>query len=79
MTFHWRDGITFQRKFDGMVEMFVPVEPGGGDRGHLYHIPAAEWASIICAVSAEGETGQQYQNASIFHSFKGLIISVPNS
>lgn len=78
MAFHWKDGVTFERKTDGLVEMFVPLEYGT-DRGHLHHIPAAEWASIIAAVSAEGETAQQYQNAGLFHNFKGLVISVPNS
>ena len=66
MSFHWRDGITFLRKEDGLVEMFIPTEPHAST-GTVEHIPAAEWASIIAAVSAEGETGSQYQNALVFH------------
>ena len=69
--FHWKDGVTFERQDDGRVDMFVPEFPNGA-AGKKYHIPAAEWASIIAAVSADGETAKQYQNALVFHSFKGF-------
>lgn len=37
-------------------------------------IPAAEWASIIAAVSAAGETSGQYQNAQLFHNHEGVVV-----
>ena len=78
MAFHWQGGITLERVADGLVEMFIPTEPNDGT-GIKYHIPAAEWASIIAAVSAEGETALQYQNALAIHNFKGLVISAFNT
>lgn len=66
MAFHWRDGITFERKDDGRVDMFVPLV-ANGEAGTTHHIPAAEWASIIAAVSAIGETAEQYADALSFH------------
>lgn len=38
------------------------------------NIPAAEWASIIAAVSAIGETAEQYQNAQLFHNHEGVVM-----
>lgn len=74
MAFHWRDGVTFQRQDDGRVDMFVPLEPGS-DKGRLHHIPPDEWVSIIAAVSASGQTSEQYRNANLLHNFTGIIMS----
>jgi hypothetical protein len=62
--FHWRDGWYFKRLEDGAVRvMFVAGE-------YVYtrlHIPPNEWASIVCSVSAGGETGERYEAALQFH------------
>jgi len=57
--FHARDGWYFERQDDGSVKISAAV-----DRcTEQLILPAAEWASVVAAVSAEGETAQSYQQA----------------
>lgn len=66
MAFHWRYGIEFERLAGGDVRIsreFERVLASGP-----FEIPAAEWASIIAAVSAVGETAKQYTDALSFHN-----------
>jgi len=60
--FHWRDGWYFRRLEDGSVRIV-------SDYADLT-IPAAEWASIVCSVSADGETGERWHAAQDFHGRK---------
>ena len=58
-SFHWRDGIFFERRTDGSVRLRCC---------HIDKvIPAAEWASIIATMSLPGETSEAYQKAREFH------------
>lgn len=71
--YHWRDRIFWRRhREDGTV---VVTKWGGTEEGGVLNnvewelvIPEAEWRSIICSVSAEGETAEQYSDAHIFHN-----------
>lgn len=76
--FHWKDGWYFSRQDNGSVTMEHRVyEDEFNELGQrMYHynakvnIPAAEWASIVAAVSISGETAQSYQDALTFHNGK---------
>jgi hypothetical protein len=62
--FHWRDGWYFKRLDAGSVRVCHVV----GECLYLVlEIPENEWASIICSVSALGETGERWQQARNFH------------
>jgi hypothetical protein len=70
-SFHWRDGWFFTRLPGGYVEIrnhgtYETREPGKSGAITLT-IPAAEWASIVCSVSHEGETGERFSHALGFH------------
>lgn len=67
MAFHWRFGIEFERLAGGDVRLTMPGERYGAIESS-WTIPAAEWASIITAVSAVGETAEQYAIATVFHN-----------
>jgi len=66
--FHWRDGWYFKRLDDGTVR--VLLVHGQQIYQHLI-IPDNEWASIVCSVSADGETGERWQQARNFHGVSG--------
>jgi len=57
--FHWRDGWFFKRDAAGNV--IVTHE----DLQLI--IPAAEWCSIITAVSRDGDVARNYEKAKDFH------------
>jgi hypothetical protein len=66
--FHWTDGWYFKRLPDGSV----CIRKQGPDHQKVQFaesaiIPAAEWASIVCAVSKDGETGDRWNQAQDFH------------
>jgi hypothetical protein len=73
MTYHWHDGITFERQPNGDVHVTIPNHRYVNST-EVWVIPAAEWASIIAAVSAAGETAEQYRAAEAFHNFQGTSI-----
>ncbi len=62
--FHWRDGWYFSRNEDGSVRV-QQRSPGLSDT--TITIPAPEWASIVCSVSKDGETGERWNAAQDFH------------
>jgi hypothetical protein len=65
-SFHWRDGWHFRRGPQACVE----IVRAGTDRvsGQLIaSIPENEWASIVCSVSAKGETAERWTAAREFH------------
>lgn len=64
MMFHWQDGWTFERLENGAVHIRHEV------KGAVFVdlvIPAWHWASIIAAVSPQGETPETWQQARAFH------------
>ena len=69
--FHWRDGWFFKRLEDGSVEVRRhlpnPKVKGATDIFQMMTIPAAEWSSIVCSVSKEGETRERWDAAQDFH------------
>lgn len=74
MTFHWTMGWYFSRLPNGDVEVRNhgnfekpdPNHPPGDGRTTLV-IPAPQWASIVCSVSRDGETGERWNAAQDFH------------
>lgn len=66
--FHWRRGMYFRRQQDGTVEVIQTVNEGKTDEIEWSReIPPSEWASIVAAVSYQGETGDTYRTALGFH------------
>lgn len=65
--FHWRNDIYFKRLPDGVVRVRRFEFFNGTPHAKDWIIPAAEWASIVCSVSADGETGARWNAAQDFH------------
>lgn len=63
--FHWRGGLFFKREPDGSVQIFRSANDT--DIFVIASIPAPEWASVVCSVSREGETGERWDAAQMFH------------
>ena len=61
--FHWRDGWFFHRQPDGSVRVMHRETPTSEWLKSDITIPAMEWASIVCSVSANGETGERWNDA----------------
>ena len=73
--FHWSRGMYFRRLQDGTVEVTQTKDGGKTDDIEWQReIPPSEWASIVAAVSHQGETGYTYRTALGFHgcSYEGL-------
>lgn len=65
--FHVSDGWFFERVGDdGSVKINAAV--GQSAETITLTMTAAEWASVIAAVSAQGETAETYQAASNLHA-----------
>lgn len=60
--FHWRAGWFFTRIKDGDVVL------KNADLKVAELIPAAEWCSIVAAMSHSGETGFSWETAMRFHT-----------
>jgi hypothetical protein len=70
---HWRCGVYFQRQEseEGTVEITLPVDqPDTNNPVTVLSIPAAEWASIVAAVSAKGENADTYRRAVELHGME---------
>lgn len=73
--YHWRDNMFWKRLPDGSVRiaLFATRFSGAALEGdddepvREWVIPPNEWASIVCAVSQEGENGQRWEEAQDFH------------
>lgn len=74
--FHWREGIFFKRLPNGDVQMTIVEQgfevdtgrfPDGDDPWWHVVIPAAEWVSIVAAVSVAGSTSESYAHVSQGH------------
>lgn len=67
--FHWRHGWYFTRMPSGDVQVrHVPYEHLGFATPSVdITIPADEWASIVAAVSAGGNSAEVYAAAQDFH------------
>jgi hypothetical protein len=65
--FHWRRDIYFRRTDDGGVEVTSYTPYNNSPQEHIWKILATEWASIVCNVSAIGETGERWNAAQDFH------------
>lgn len=57
--FHAKDGWYFQREEDGSVTIKAAVSRCD----ESLTLPAAEWASVVAAVSAQSETSETYYAA----------------
>lgn len=66
--FHWRDGWYFIREADGSVHAVWRRSPHGEYFDADITIPPDEWASIVCSVSAAGETSDRWHAARAFHN-----------
>lgn len=69
--FHWTNATFFKRMEDGSVRLRI-FHPEGQERGAFWTwtdrtIDPASWASIVCSVSADGETGERWNAAREFH------------
>lgn len=62
--FHAKDGWYFERLDGGGVKISAAVNRST----ETITLPAAEWASVLAAVSAQGETSETYQAALRMHS-----------
>lgn len=65
--FHWQDGWYFRRTENGSVEVTKTVDPRSDEPAIQVIIPPEHWASIVCSVSAIGETGERWHAAQDFH------------
>lgn len=68
--FHWKDGWHFKRTKDGSVRVMRPDVMPMSKEEYLkidVTVPPNEWASIVCSVSAGGETGERWEAARQFH------------
>lgn len=65
--FHWKNDIFFKRLPDGSVRVRRPQKFHNHISFHDWTIPAPEWASIVCSVSALGETRERWDAAQDFH------------
>lgn len=65
--FHWRHNVFFKRLDDGTVRVRHWTDFNGTPQWVDWVIPAPEWASIVCSVSAEGETRERWDAAQDFH------------
>jgi hypothetical protein len=75
--FHNRDGWYFTRLTDGAVRIRKTVAARADSPvEHEHVIPANEWASIVAHVSARGEAGDTYTEASDFHAGRSLLTDV---
>jgi hypothetical protein len=68
--FHWREGWYFKRMPDGSVR--VSHVTGSPFIHAQFAVPAPEWASIVCSVSAAGETGERWNASQDFHGRAAL-------
>ena len=64
--FHWRDGWYFSRSSGGCARI-MHRDKSGEYLVHALTIPPNEWASIVCSVSALGETAERWNEAQDFH------------
>ncbi len=87
--FHSRNGLFFQATGQGTVaivatndgkEPFSRSKPGSSEiETNIVcnvTLPENEWASVVCAVSASGETHERWETAREFHRFVDLTIPV---
>lgn len=67
--FHWQDGWFFTRLPGGGVKI-VKHEKASIDAPIVVaaEIDADSWASIVCSVSAHGETSDRFNTALAFHN-----------
>ncbi|HWE75050.1 MAG TPA: hypothetical protein VG328_17955 [Stellaceae bacterium] len=65
--FHWRDEKFFGRDTDGSVIVRFIEQYNNAPQVRTWRIPAPEWASIVCSVSRDGETGERWEQAQLFH------------
>ena len=65
--FHWRDETYFKRDDKGGVEVKYIESFNNHPQVRGWRIPPNEWASIVCSVSKDGETGDRWNAAQDFH------------
>lgn len=66
--FHWQRDTYFKRLPDGSVRLRTwRTAPDGFPTYDDRTIDPMSWASIVCSVSAEGETGERWSAAQDFH------------
>ena len=65
--FHWKDDVYFKRLDGGSVRMRVFGEWNYTPNWEDFVIDPSAWASIVCNVSADGETFDRWNAAQDFH------------
>lgn len=66
MAYHSRNGLHFERLWDGSVRIFM--KPRVDDEPvELAVLPENEWASVVASVSESGENYQRWMEARLFH------------
>lgn len=65
--FHWKNDVYFRRLPDGAVEVTYFDQYNNCPQERRWRIPATDWASIVCSVSASGETLDRWDAAQDFH------------
>jgi hypothetical protein len=65
--FHWREGWFFKRLPDGSVRVVNRENPASEWLMVDITIDLLSWSSIVCSVSAEGETAERWDAAQEFH------------
>jgi len=68
--YHWRSGWGFRRMPDGTVEILKSdIDPANLDAVYtVMRVPANEWASIVAAVSKDGDNPSSYAAAMSLHT-----------
>lgn len=68
--FHWNNGWFFERLKDDSVHI-IKRETARDDAPIISEavIPVHQWASVIAAVSLEGDTAQTWEKALVIHGF----------
>ena len=67
MAFHTHSGWEWSRHADGSVEIVRRNPVGNVLERHL--LTAEQWASVVCSVSLQGETGGRHCDTLEFHNF----------
>lgn len=65
--FHWKHNTFWKRLDNGSVRVRHFMEWNYCPNWVDWIIPAAEWASIVCSVSRDGETAERWDHAQDFH------------
>lgn len=66
--FHAGHGLYFERLHDGRVQVKRETPVGSSCYTPLLTVDAATWASVVAAVSLQGDSGERHLEALHFHN-----------